>query len=136
VDEEVRGIAGVRLYDMDTLSANLEVSLAHRQSQVPKVEAILAEEQVAFEAFLASLDVVPIIVEMREQADMIRRDEMEKAIRRMPDLTPEMERQIEAMTASIVNKILHSPTTRLRGEANGPNAADYADLTRYLFGLD
>jgi glutamyl-tRNA reductase len=54
----------------------------------------------------------------------------------MPDLTPEMERQIERLTAAIVNKILHSPTTRLRGEANGPNASDYANLARYLFGLD
>ena len=136
VDVEVKDIAGVRLYDMDTLSANLEVSLAQRQAQVPQVEAILAEEQAALEGYLASLDVVPIIVEMRKQADSIRKDEVEKAIRRMPNLTPEMERQIEALTASIVNKILHSPTTRLRGEANGPNATDYANLTRYLFGLD
>ena len=136
VDVEVKDIAGVRLYDMDTLSANLEVSLAQRQAQVPQVEAILAEEQAALEGYLASLDVVPIIVEMRKQADSIRKDEVEKAIRRMPNLTPEMEHQIEVLTASIVNKILHSPTTRLRGEANGPNAADYANLTRYLFGLD
>ena len=136
VDVEVKDIAGVRLYDMDTLSANLEVSLAQRQAQVPQVEAILAEEQAALEGYLASLDVVPIIVEMRKQADSIRKDEVEKAIRRMPNLTPEMEHQIEVLTASIVNKILHSPTTRLRGEANGPNAKDYANLTRYLFGLD
>ena len=136
VDVEVKDIAGVRLYDMDTLSANLEVSLAQRQAQVPQVEAILAEEQAALEGYLASLDVVPIIVEMRKQADSIRKDEVEKAIRRMPNLTPEMEHQIEVLTASIVNKILHSPTTRLRGEANGPNATDYANLTRYLFGLD
>jgi glutamyl-tRNA reductase len=136
VEEEVKEIAGVRLYDIDTLSTHLEASLAQRQSQIPHVEAILAEEQADFEAFLASLDVVPIIVEMRKRANNIRKDEVEKAIRRMPGLTPEMERQIEALTASIVNKILHGPTTRLRGEADGPNAADYADLTRYLFGLD
>lgn len=136
VDEEVQEIAGVRLYDIDALSTHLEASLAQRQAQIPKVEAILAEEQAEFQAFLASLEVVPLIVEMRKQADDIRRDEVEKAMRRMPGLTPEMERQIEALTASIVNKILHGPTTRLRAEANGPKAADYSDLTRYLFGLD
>jgi glutamyl-tRNA reductase len=136
VDEQAREISGVWLYDMDTLAANLEINLAHRKSQVPRVEAILAEELAAFEAFLASLEVVPLIVEMRKQADTIRKDEMQKAIRRMPDLTPELEQQIEALTASIVNKILHSPTARLKGEANGPHAADFANLTRYLFGLD
>jgi glutamyl-tRNA reductase len=136
VDGAVNDIPGACVYDMDTLTANLEVSLAQRQAQVPKVEGILAEEKAAFEAYLATLDVIPVIVEMRKQADSIRKDEVEKAIRRMPDLTPEMERQIEVLTAAIVNKILHSPTTRLRGEANGPNASDYANLTRYLFGLD
>jgi glutamyl-tRNA reductase len=54
----------------------------------------------------------------------------------MPQLTPEMERQIEALTISIVNKILHSPTSRLREEAKGSKAGDYADITRYLFGLE
>jgi glutamyl-tRNA reductase len=136
VDEGVRDLAGVRLFDMDQLSETLHTSLAQRQSQVPRVEAILAEEQAAFEAYLAALNVVPIIVELREQANSIRQNEVEKALRRMPQLTPEMERQIEALTISIVNKILHSPTSRLREEAQGPQAGDYADITRYLFGLE
>jgi glutamyl-tRNA reductase len=136
VDEGVRDLAGVRLFDMDKLSETLHTSLAQRQSQVPRVEAILSEEQAAFEAYLASLNVVPIIVELREQANSIRQNEVEKALRRMPQLTPEMERQIEALTISIVNKILHSPTSRLREEAQGPQAGDYADITRYLFGLE
>ena len=136
VDEGVRDLVGVRLFDMDKLSENLQTSLAQRQSQVPRVEAILAEEQAAFEAYLAALNVVPIIVELREAANSIRQNEVEKALRRMPQLTPEMERQIEALTISIVNKILHSPTSRLREEAQGPQAGDYADITRYLFGLE
>jgi glutamyl-tRNA reductase len=136
VDEGVRDLAGVRLFDMDKLSENLHTSLAQRQSQVPLVEAILAEEQAAFEAYLAALHVVPIIVEIREQANSIRQNEVEKALRRMPHLTPEMERQIEALTISIVNKILHNPTSRLREEAQSPEAGNYADITRYLFGLE
>jgi len=136
IDADIISIPGARLFDMDTLSKNLETSLAQRQSQIPKVEAILTEEQEAFEAYLSSLDVAPIIEEIRRQADHIRLHEVEKAKRRMPELSPEAERQIELLTTSIVNKILHSPTTRLRQESKGPNAADYADLTRSLFGLD
>jgi glutamyl-tRNA reductase len=136
VDEGIRELKGVHLYDIDRLSSHLESSLAQRQSQIPRVEAILAEEQAAFEADLAALDMVPIIVEIREQANAIRRNEVEKAIRRMPELTPELERQIEALTVSIVNKILHSPTNRLRQGADSPQAPDYAAMTRYLFGLE
>jgi glutamyl-tRNA reductase len=136
VDEEVKKIPGVRLYDIDSLSDLLQTSLAQRQAQIPKVEEILSEELASFNAYLSSLDVVPIIVEIRKQADSIRRTEIKKAMQRMPDLTPEMEKQIEALTTAIVNKILHRPTIRLRGESRGPYAADYASLTRYLFGLD
>jgi glutamyl-tRNA reductase len=136
VDEEVKKIPGIRLYDIDSLSELLQTSLAQRQAQIPKVEEILAEELAGFKAYLSSLDVVPIIVEMRKQADNIRRTEIKKAMQRMPDLTPEMEKQIEALTTAIVNKILHRPTIRLRGESCGLYAADFASLTRYLFGLD
>jgi glutamyl-tRNA reductase len=136
VDAEVKNIAGVYLHDIDTLSNHLESNLAQREAEVPKVQAIIAEERAAFEEYLATLDVIPIIVDMRNQADSIRQDEVRKAIRRMQDLTPEMEGQIDSLTKSIVNKILHSPTVRLRKEANGFNAADYASVARALFGLD
>jgi glutamyl-tRNA reductase len=136
VDVEARNIPGVYLYDMDALSIHLESNLAQREAEVPKVRAILAEERIAFEEYLATLDVIPIIVDMRNQADTIRQDEVRKAIRCMPDLTPEMETLIDTLTKSIVNKILHSPTVRLREEANGHNAADYASAARTLFGLD
>jgi glutamyl-tRNA reductase len=136
VDAEVGNIPSVRLYDMDALSDSLETSLIQRQAQVPMVKSILAEEESAFNEYLATLDVIPLICEIRQQADEIRRVEIEKAIRRIPNLTPDLERHIDALTESIVNKILHSPTIRLREKANGPHAGDYANLTRDLFGLE
>jgi glutamyl-tRNA reductase len=136
VAPDVDHIPGVLLYDIDALAERLEISLEKREAEIPKVEIILAEEQAAFEEYLATLDVVPIIVGLRERADQIRQTEVAKAIRRMPDLNPEIERQIEALSQSIINKILHQPTTRLREEASGPDAASYARVTRGLFGLD
>ncbi|HSF81346.1 MAG TPA: glutamyl-tRNA reductase [Anaerolineales bacterium] len=136
VDTEVKSIPGVYLHDIDTLSSHLESNLAQREAEVPKVREIIAEERRAFEEYLATLDVIPIIIDMHNQADSIRQKEVRKAIRRMPDLTPEMERQIDALTRSIVNKLLHSPTTCLRKEANSLDALDYASVARALFGLE
>ncbi len=136
VDPEVKNISGAYLYDLDMLSDHLESNIAQREAEVPKVRTIIAEERAALEAYLASLDVIPLIVEIRHKADSIRQEELRKAVRRMPDLTPELERQIEDLTKSIVNKILHSPTTRLKAEAPGRSAAEYASIARALFGLD
>jgi len=136
VDSDVSQIPGVYLFDMDALSEQLENALALRAAEIPRVEKILAEERACFMEYLATLDLVPLIVEMRQRADAIRQAELEKSIRRLPDLPPDIQQHIDVLTKAIVNKILHSPTIRLRQEANGPNAVDYADVARGLFGLD
>jgi glutamyl-tRNA reductase len=40
------------------------------------------------------------------------------------------------MTQAMIQKILHEPILRLRDEAGGPQAAEYATMVRLLFGLD
>ena len=67
VDVEVKNVPGVCLFDMDTLSEQFETYLDRRESEVPKVETIIAEEQTNFVDYMATLDIIPIIVEMREQ---------------------------------------------------------------------
>ena len=136
VDPEVGDLPGAHLYDMDTLATQLEHSIAQREAEIPHVKEILAQELEIFMDYMATLDVIPIIIEMRRQADAIRLAELEKTISRIPDLHPDTQQRIEILTKSIVNKILHSPTARLREEASGPNAVDYADIARGLFGLD
>ncbi len=136
VEPEVGVIPGVRLFDMDTLSTNLESCLSWRTAEIPRVKEILSQEQAAFVEYLNTLEVLPIITRMRAQADAIRRAELKKTIRRIPDLPPGTEQRIDLLTKAIVNKILHSPTTRLREVAIDPNALDYADAARLLFGLE
>jgi glutamyl-tRNA reductase len=136
VDPNVTTIPNVKLYDMDTLTARLEDSLSRREAEVPAVEAILAEEQATFTDYLNTLDVVPIISEIRQQADAIREAELSKTLRRLPELPPETHQQLDLLTRAIVKKILHTPTRRLREAAATRHATDYANITRGLFGLD
>jgi glutamyl-tRNA reductase len=136
VDVEVGHLPNVQLYDMDTLQAGLEQSLEQRLRQVPRVEAILAEEQATFMDYLRSMDLLPLIAGMRQKAETIRQRELEKTLRRLPGLGEAERARLEAMTQAMIQKILHEPTLRLRDEAGGPQAAEYALLVRALFGLD
>ena len=136
VDVEVKEILGVSLFDIDMLHRQLESSLARREQEVPFVEKILDEERMDFMSYLHTLDVVPLIAEMRQQAEAIRQAELEKTLRRLPDLTPAERQRLEALTQALVKKILHQPITRLRAEAGTPLAADYAATARTLFGLE
>jgi glutamyl-tRNA reductase len=135
IDPEVGNIPNVYLYDIDNLNANLERSLAERTAQIPQVKAILAEEEFKFMDFLKSLNMLPLITDIRQQAEAIRQSELEKTLRRMPDLTESERARIEAMTQAMVKKILQEPTQRLRAEASSPRASEYATVARTLFGL-
>jgi glutamyl-tRNA reductase len=59
-----------------------------------------------------------------------------RAERRLGPLTFEQQRAVEALTAQIVNKLLHEPTVRLKDAAAGTEGVGYADTIRHLFGLD
>ncbi len=136
VDEQAGSLPDVHLYDIDSLSQQLEDSLAQRAAQVPQVEQILEQELRAFQAYLSALDIFPIISAMRQQAESIRQSELEKTLRRMPDLS-EFERQrLEALTQALVKKLLHVPITRLRASAGTSHSVEYSSAARTLFDLE
>ena len=56
---------------------------------------------------------------------------MERTLTLLGPLSERQQKSVRAMAAAIVNKLLHAPTARLRGEQGGPLAEAVAEL----FGL-
>jgi glutamyl-tRNA reductase len=135
IDPDITDMPHVRLYDMDSLNDHLEHSLAERMSEVPQVKSIVDEEVAEFTEYMKSLEMIPIIADMRQQAEAIRQSVLKKSLSKMPDLTETEIERIEAMTQALVKKILDAPTQRLRAEASCPHAPEYAAVARTLFGL-
>lgn len=135
IDPDAANIPHVKLYDIDHLNEQLEGGLAERMAEAPKVRAILDEEVAEFGEYMKSLEMIPLIADIRQQAESIRQDMLEKTLRRLPDLTDAERARIEAMTQALVKQILHAPTNRLRAEASCPHAPEYATVARTLFGL-
>ncbi|MFQ6020273.1 MAG: glutamyl-tRNA reductase, partial [Dehalococcoidia bacterium] len=131
VDPAVRDIPGVRLFDIDDLEAVSQTNLEGRQREVMRVEAIVEEEVARFLAWWRSLDVVPAIAYLRQRAETIRSRELDRAFRRLPDLSPEEQARIEAMTIALVKKMLHDPIARLKGDGD---ARRYLEAVQALFG--
>jgi glutamyl-tRNA reductase len=139
IEAEAASIDGVRLYDMDSLTNHIEESLAQRMAEVPHAKAIVGEELLRFEEFLNSLDMRPLIADLRQQAEKLRRAELEKTLRRMPELTPAEREHIDLMTQALVKKILQArrsslpsrPGLRERG-AHAVRTADRRVNLRFL----
>jgi glutamyl-tRNA reductase len=136
IEPEAANIPHVCLYDIDNLNAHFEQSLLQRSTEIPRVKAILAEELEKFMDFLRSLDMLPLIAEIHQHAEAIRQAELDKTLRRLPDLTEAERGRIDALTQALVNRVLENTTRRLRSEAISPTAVEYAALARSLFGLE
>ncbi|MGE5125817.1 MAG: glutamyl-tRNA reductase [Betaproteobacteria bacterium] len=125
---------GVFLYDLDDIKKVAEANLRERRKEAAAAEAILDHEVREFLEWRRSLEVVPLLVELRRRADEIRKGEVERARKRLGPLTPEQENALEAATSAIVNKLLHGPTVHLKQMA-GNGHAEHVGLIRKLFGL-
>jgi len=130
IDPAVREIHGVRLYDIDDVEAVAEAGLSGRQAEVHLVESIVDEEVADFLGWWDSLDVVPVIAALRGRAEAIRRRELERTLRRLPDLDEQSRERIEAMTAAIVKKMLDRPIARLK---DGADKGLYMEALQDLF---
>lgn len=134
LDPQIATLPYAFLYDVDDLDE--AVGTGNVEGAAARAEAIVAEEAERFRAWQASRGVVPAIASLRARAEEIRLRELDRAGRRLADLSPEERRAVEAVTVQIVNKLLHDPTVRLKEAAAGTDGAAYADAVRHLFGLD
>jgi glutamyl-tRNA reductase len=100
---------------------------------VRQAETILAREVESFHDWRISLGVVPTITSLRRHAEDIRRAELKRAEPRLRTLSPSQRRAVEALTAQIVNKLLHAPTVRTKQAALLPEGHAYASAVERLF---
>lgn len=114
IDPNITSISGISLYNIDDLSAIAEENLQERRRAAVHAEEIVDAEVEKFMLWWDALDALPIIKSMRLQADYIRQRELSRAVRCLPDLSAENVEILEALTRSIVNKVLHDPTIALK----------------------
>jgi glutamyl-tRNA reductase len=136
IDPGCNDVDNVYLYNIDDLKEVAAANLEERKREAERAEAIVEREVGTFLAWLRSLDVVPTIVSLRGRVEEIRRAELQKALGRMGDLTAEQREAITAMTAAMVNKILHQPMTELKRRATLQDGHVYTTVLRRLFGLE
>lgn len=134
IDPEINNIDNVYLYDVDDLHGIIDTNKLERQKEAEKAEGIIAEEIETFQKWLASLDSVPTIVALRDRADAVKREEIEKILNKLPALGEKEKEAIEYMANAIINKLIHPPTAALKEDSEDRDILIAA--IRKLYGLD
>lgn len=136
VDADVGELPNIFLYNLDDLHQVIEGNLQKRRSELPVAEAIIAQGATEFANWYRSLEVVPLIRELRERAEQTRVQELAKAMRTLRHLSDDDRAVIELLTRQLTAKLLHHPTVRLRDAASQAEAPHIVDAARYLFEMN
>ena len=136
IDPAVNDLENVFLYDIDGLENVVTANRREREQEALAAEDLVWREVRQFRQWIATRDVVPTIVALRQQAENTRLSELDKALSKLGPLDERQRRVIEALTVAITNKFLHPPTVRLKRCASAGQAHDEAQIIRDLFDLD
>ncbi len=131
----VGALPGVQLFNLDDLQAEAELHRAERESAIPQAEAIIEEEVQNFVRWQASREVVPIIRRLRDDAERVRQSELARLARRIPGLTERERRLLDIFSERLINKLLHSPTIRLKARSAEGQGEQYSSVVNDLFNL-
>jgi glutamyl-tRNA reductase len=134
IDPGVKQIDGVYLYDIDDFT---QVSKTHRKArerEIAKAMCIIDEEMERFLEQWHSLSVKPVVDALMQKAEDIRKRQLQLTLKKLPPLSEEELASIEAMTKSIVHKILHNPVEHLK--SNGHRDGAMVETVKELFGID
>jgi glutamyl-tRNA reductase len=136
IDPSVGALPGVTLLDMDDITSSAAVAMAGRRQEMPKAQAIVAEEVERYLDVAAQRHVAPLVAALHARGEDIRVAELARFRSRLAGLDPAQARAVEALSRGIVAKLLHDPTVQVKAGAGTPAGEQLAQGLRQLFELD
>lgn len=136
VEPKIKDIENVFLEDIDSLESIAKANYERRLNEIPKVQQIIDEELKKLVKWYEAHQVAPTIKLLRDRFEEIRRLEIEKYKNKF---SPEDFEKVDALTKSLINKLLHTPTVNIRESSNGKPESErikFIQFVRELFGLE
>ncbi|QNE19238.1 glutamyl-tRNA reductase [Kribbella qitaiheensis] len=132
VDPAAARLPGVTLVTL----ADLAGTAGGSEQDIDEVRRIVGEESGAFEATRRAASVTPTVVALRAMAAELVEAELSRLDRRLPGLDEVQRGEVARTVRRVVDKVLHTPTVRVKELAADPGGPTYADALRELFALD
>ncbi len=136
ISNDVKNHTLIDSFDVDDLEEVVSRNQEFRQKIAKEAESLVKEEKIIFLEWWASLEAVPVINKLRSDLELIRKEELQKALSRMgPDFSARERKVVEALTKGIINKILHTPVTKLRSPQSREERQASLKIVEKLFSL-
>ncbi|MCX5934405.1 MAG: glutamyl-tRNA reductase [Pseudanabaena sp. LacPavin_0818_WC45_MAG_42_6] len=137
ISSDVKELPNTRAFNVDDLQAVVAGNQESRRQMAMQAEILLEGCVAEFDMWWRSLETVPTISKLRQKLEIIREQEMEKALSRLGnDFADKHQDVIESMTRGIINKILHDPMVQLRAQQDIETRRRAMQMLQVLFDLD
>ncbi|MGH9263706.1 MAG: glutamyl-tRNA reductase [Acidimicrobiales bacterium] len=135
VDPAVADLPGVSLLGLGDVEAFVAAHLDQRRQEVGPVRAIVAEEVERWVDVTTARQATPTVSALHQRAEDIRAAELARYRNRLAGLEPREREAVEALTRSLLGKLLHDPTVRLKDAAGSAKGERLAGALTELFDL-
>ncbi len=132
VAPEVGNIPNVFLHNIDGLTEIANLNRQQRENEMRRAEGIVTGEVDKLVSWWHDLKVRPIVGALMGRAEEIRSSQLRKTLKKLPPLSDEQRESLEAMTKSIVSRVLKDPVQYLRTNGNSRDA----EMIKELFNLN
>ena len=132
VSAEVTAL-GIVLVNLDLLVATRSEVVS---SELEQARALVRSEVQDFLGVRRAAAVAPTVVALRTMAQQVVDSEMKRLDARLPALDERARAEVQRTLRRIADKLLHTPTVRVKELSADPDAFDYAAALRELFALD
>lgn len=131
VNSSVGKLPGIRLYNTDNL-ADGAFALENQAELKRLAQAMLNEEAEAFQQWFISLPVVPVITQLHSKLEQLRKTELSQSM----DENETNFAAVDELSRSLVRKILHDPTVRLKSTRTMEEIYQHAAALSHLFDIE
>lgn len=133
IEAEVGDLKDVYLYTVDDLEGVIEENRRSRQDAAEHAREIIKQGVAQWQRHARSQLAVDAIKELRSAAEIVREEELQRALRQLESGQPAQE-VIAKLARSLTNKLMHAPTTSLK-EASESGNREAIEQARSLFGI-
>lgn len=136
-EASIADLPDVYMFSVDDLQKVCDRNIELRKKEWPKAERIVQEETQKFMAEMIHRGSGPTIKLLRDQANKIKEEELQRLLGRLQPhkVNDEVANELSISFERLVNKLLHPPLQSLRENADTTHHASMLDALRRLFQL-
>lgn len=133
IEPEASELADIFLYTVDDLNGVIEDNIQQRREAAKQAEAMIETDIFEFMTRVRTLDAVRLLRRFRENTEMLRDAELEKALQSLSKgADPQL--VLRQFARSLTNKLMHEPSIQMKQAAASGNQ-EQLDWAEDLLGL-